>query len=124
LRGVVAQRIDTLFRQGCDALVGPIRATPATGIDEPFRGVSHGNTADILGALGNGAGLPAISVPNGFMAPGLPTGMQFMGRAYDENTILALARMYQHATDWHLRHPPEMYPIKVSADRRRGKRSE
>lgn len=108
LRGVVAQRIDALFARGLDALVGPTRATPASGIDEPFRGVLHGNASDILGAIGNGAGLPAISVPNGFTPQGLPTGIQFMGRAYDENTIIALARSYQNATDWHLRHPPEV----------------
>ncbi len=106
LRGVVAQRIDALFAGGLDALVGPTRATPATGIDEPFRGVLHGNASDILGALGNGAGLPAISVPNGFTPQGLPTGIQFMGRAYDENAIIALARSYQNATNWHQRHPP------------------
>ena len=55
----------------------------------------------------NGAGLPAISVPNGFSPQGLPTGIQFMGRAYAENTILAVARAYQALTDWHTRHPPE-----------------
>jgi hypothetical protein len=31
-----------------------------------------------------------------------------MGRAYDENTVIALARSYQQATDWHLRHPPDV----------------
>jgi aspartyl-tRNA(Asn)/glutamyl-tRNA(Gln) amidotransferase subunit A len=36
----------------------------------------------------------------------LPTGIQFMGRAYGENTVLAIARTYQRLTDWHERHPP------------------
>ena len=47
-----------------------------------------------------------LSVPNGFTEGGLPTGVQFMGRAYSENAILAVARAYQSMTDWHKRHPP------------------
>jgi aspartyl-tRNA(Asn)/glutamyl-tRNA(Gln) amidotransferase subunit A len=110
LRGRVAKEIDVLFdgSNGFDALLGPSRHVPATGIDENFRGVLHGTASDILGAIGNGAGLPAISVPNGFTPQGLPTGIQFMGRAYAENTVLAIARTYQSLTDWHQRHPPEL----------------
>jgi Asp-tRNA(Asn)/Glu-tRNA(Gln) amidotransferase A subunit family amidase len=44
-------------------------------------------------------------VPNGIGDRGLPTSLQFMGRAYEENTILAAARAYQSLTDWHRRHP-------------------
>ena len=65
---------------------------------------------DIMGAIGNSPGLPAIAVPNGFSDKGLPTGVQFMGRAYDENVILAVARTYQSLTAWHLRHPPDLTP--------------
>jgi aspartyl-tRNA(Asn)/glutamyl-tRNA(Gln) amidotransferase subunit A len=113
LRGLMARQIDALFAAtpalpGFDALVGPSRATPATAITETFRGVLRAHAPDVLGAIGNGAGLPAISVPNGFSAKGLPTGIQFMGRAYDENTILAIARAYQTLTDWHLQHPPDL----------------
>ncbi|ETX03439.1 amidase [Candidatus Entotheonella palauensis] len=108
LRGRMARDIDALFEgsSGFDALLGPSRWTPATGIDENFRSPVHGNAPDVLGAIGNGAGLPAISVPNGFTPQGLPTGIQFMGRAYAENTVLAIARAYQGLTDWHQRHPP------------------
>ncbi|ETW95671.1 MAG: amidase [Candidatus Entotheonella factor] len=109
LRGRVAKAIDALFEgnSGFDALIGPSRWTQATGIDEPFRSAVHGNAPDVLGAIGNGAGLPSISVPNGFTPEGLPTGIQFMGRAYAENTVLAVARTYQGLTDWHQRHPPQ-----------------
>jgi aspartyl-tRNA(Asn)/glutamyl-tRNA(Gln) amidotransferase subunit A len=65
---------------------------------------------DIMGAIGNCLGLPAIAVPNGFADNSLPTGVQFMGRAYDENVILAVARAYQRLTDWHLCHPPDLAP--------------
>jgi len=61
-----------------------------------------------MGAIGNGAGLPAISVPSGFSEKGLPTGMQFMGRAYNENTLIAVASAYQSCTEWHLAHPPDL----------------
>jgi Asp-tRNA(Asn)/Glu-tRNA(Gln) amidotransferase A subunit family amidase len=35
----------------------------------------------------------------------LPTSLQFMGRAWEENLILAAARAWQRVTEWHLRHP-------------------
>jgi aspartyl-tRNA(Asn)/glutamyl-tRNA(Gln) amidotransferase subunit A len=59
-----------------------------------------------MGAIGNLAGLPAVAVPNGFTADGRPMSLQFMGRAWDENTVLAAARAWQGITDWHLRRPP------------------
>lgn len=109
LRGRMAKEIDALLdrTRGFDALLGPSRHTSATGIDENFRGALYGNAPDVLGAIGNGAGLPSISVPNGFTPEGLPTGIQIMGRAYAENTVLAIARAYQRLTDWHQQHPPD-----------------
>ena len=50
-------------------------------------------------------GLPAISVPCGFSKAGLPFGMQIMGRATSEATVLRSARVYQAHTEWHRRHP-------------------
>jgi aspartyl-tRNA(Asn)/glutamyl-tRNA(Gln) amidotransferase subunit A len=37
---------------------------------------------------------------------GLPTSLQFLGRAFSEPTLLALADRYQQATEWHLKRPP------------------
>jgi aspartyl-tRNA(Asn)/glutamyl-tRNA(Gln) amidotransferase subunit A len=54
---------------------------------------------------GNLAGLPALSVPTGLGRHGLPTAIQFLGRAFSEATLLALADRYQQATDWHLQRP-------------------
>ncbi len=109
LRGIMAKHADAILAD-FDALVAPTRATTATPLDKEFRSAIWGRAKDTMGAVGNGAGLPAISVPNGFSPQGLPTGMQFMGRAYDENTILAVARAYQTLTDWHRRHPPDLAP--------------
>ena len=54
----------------------------------------------------NITGLPAISVPCGFSAEGLPIGLQLAGRPFDEETVLRAAHAYELATDWHTRRPP------------------
>jgi aspartyl-tRNA(Asn)/glutamyl-tRNA(Gln) amidotransferase subunit A len=51
-------------------------------------------------------GLPAISVPCGFTAGGLPMGLQISGPHWQEARVLQLAYAYERATDWHLRQPP------------------
>lgn len=56
--------------------------------------------------LTNLTGHPCVVLPNGFDEDGGPTSISFIGRLYDEATLLAVARAYQEATDWHLRHPP------------------
>jgi Asp-tRNA(Asn)/Glu-tRNA(Gln) amidotransferase A subunit family amidase len=51
------------------------------------------------------AGLPALSVPCGFTGSGLPIGLQFGGRAFDEVTLLRAGHAYERATEWHARRP-------------------
>jgi aspartyl-tRNA(Asn)/glutamyl-tRNA(Gln) amidotransferase subunit A len=112
LRGKMV-KVVTIAMEPYDALIAPSGKKPATPITEEFRKVAPGATKDVMGAIGNGCGLPAISVPDGFTSLGLPTGIQFMGKPYEENTILAIARSYQGLTDWHYRHPdipPEATP--------------
>jgi aspartyl-tRNA(Asn)/glutamyl-tRNA(Gln) amidotransferase subunit A len=104
LRRVMAEAVDEAMVP-YDAVVAPSRRGPASPIDEEFRRVSPGAFRDVMGSVGNGAGLPSISVPSGFTKSGLPTGIQFMGRPYTENVIIAAARTYQSKTDWHLEHP-------------------
>ena len=105
LRGIVATEIDRAMR-GFDAFLAPSRPASSTRLGEEFPSAIRGVGKDILGAIGNAAGLPAISVPDGFTENGVPTGIQFMGKPYDENVIIAAASAYQAVTDWHLRHPP------------------
>jgi aspartyl-tRNA(Asn)/glutamyl-tRNA(Gln) amidotransferase subunit A len=93
-----------------DAIIAPTSGTTAHPIDEPFPVRRPWAYKDIMGALGNGAGLPSQSVPNGFSDIGLPTGIQFMGRAYDENKVISIAKMYQEKTSWHLIHPEMFTP--------------
>ncbi|MCM8745535.1 amidase [Thermomicrobium sp. CFH 73360] len=89
-----------------DAIVAPstlVVASPLTSRFDDYAGPARRTP---LSAASNLAGFPAISVPNGFGERGLPTGLQFVGRAGDESTLLALARSYQARTDWHCRRPP------------------
>ncbi len=56
-------------------------------------------------------GIPAISIPCGFSRHGLPIGMMIAGPRFSEGRILALAKAYEQATEWHRRRPrltPEM----------------
>lgn len=53
----------------------------------------------------NGYGLPALSVPCGFTATGLPLAFQAAGRPFDEALLLRLGHAYQKAAGWHLRRP-------------------
>lgn len=51
-------------------------------------------------------GIPAISVPCGFTASGIPVGLMIAGPRFSEGRVLALANAYQQATEWHTRRPP------------------
>ncbi len=108
LRGVMARQVDELLSR-YDAIAAPTAMNTATPIDQEFRSrsMTSAGAGDLMGSIGNGCGLPSISVPSGFDADGLPTGIQFMSRAYDENVCLAIAREYQSRTEWHTRHPGE-----------------
>ena len=53
----------------------------------------------------NLTGLPAISVPCGFGASGLPIGLQLVARPWAEARLLRIARAYERATSWHERRP-------------------
>lgn len=55
--------------------------------------------------LTNLTGHPCVVLPNGFRADGTPTSITFCGRLHREPELLALARAYQQATDWHLHRP-------------------
>ncbi|MGA8598737.1 MAG: amidase family protein [Bryobacteraceae bacterium] len=94
-------------------LVAPSRFNLPEKVDQPFdeqrrsrppqpqeKGVDSG-----LVPAANLCGLPGLSVPCGF-AEGLPIGMQFVGPAFSENTLLAFGRTFQTLTDFHKQHPP------------------
>jgi aspartyl-tRNA(Asn)/glutamyl-tRNA(Gln) amidotransferase subunit A len=51
------------------------------------------------------ANVPALSVPCGFTATGLPIGLQIAGRPFDESTVLRAGHTYEQETEWHSRRP-------------------
>ena len=53
----------------------------------------------------NFTGHPAIALPCGFAKNGLPIGLQLIAPRWQESKLLAIARAYEQATDWHKRHP-------------------
>jgi len=53
----------------------------------------------------NYMGLPALAVPCGFLASGMPVGMQLVARPFGEDLILRLGHAFQKATEWHEREP-------------------
>jgi aspartyl-tRNA(Asn)/glutamyl-tRNA(Gln) amidotransferase subunit A len=57
-------------------------------------------------AISSLCGLPAITVPCGWSKQNLPMGIQFMGRALDDQRVLDAANLFQAHTDWHKRQPP------------------
>jgi aspartyl-tRNA(Asn)/glutamyl-tRNA(Gln) amidotransferase subunit A len=50
--------------------------------------------------------LPAISVPCGLSKDKLPFGVQFIGRALDDQAVIGAARIFQNHTEWHKMRPP------------------
>ncbi len=56
--------------------------------------------------LTNLTGHPCVVVPNGFDEKGSPTSISFIGRLFDEGTILSVAKAYQDATEFDEKHPP------------------
>lgn len=89
-----------------DVIAGPTTPTPAfklgDKVDDPI--TMYLNDIYTIGA--NLAGLPAISVPCGFVG-GLPIGLHLVGPHFAESTLLRCAHHYQQQTDWHTACPEE-----------------
>jgi aspartyl-tRNA(Asn)/glutamyl-tRNA(Gln) amidotransferase subunit A len=106
-----AQRLRERFRREVDALlervdllVFPGQAAPALRFEEfPMTGLAPASLR--YTAPWNLLGLPAAVVPCGLSRDGLPVSIQIVGRAFDDATVLRLARAYERVTDWHTRRP-------------------
>jgi len=102
IRTVIQKAMADFFSQW-DVLLAPGEMMTAFPADKSFAGVQW---SDPVGAMGNLCGLPAIAVPCGFGRDGLPAGLSIIGGAFDEASVLGVARAYQQVTDWHRRRPP------------------
>ncbi|MDR3708544.1 MAG: Asp-tRNA(Asn)/Glu-tRNA(Gln) amidotransferase subunit GatA [Capsulimonadaceae bacterium] len=103
-----AQKVRTLIKQDFDnafsrfdALITPTAPTPAFKIGEKTDDPLEMKLSDILTIPINMAGLPAISLPCGFSSEGLPIGLQLIGPAFSEETLLRVAYTYEQASEWH-----------------------
>lgn len=106
-----AQKVRTLIKgdfdkafQMCDVLMAPTTPTVAFRIGEKVDDPLQMYLSDVLTLSLNLAGLCGMSIPCGF-AQGLPIGLQIIGRAFDEETILKVAHAYEQATGWHQQRP-------------------
>jgi aspartyl-tRNA(Asn)/glutamyl-tRNA(Gln) amidotransferase subunit A len=92
-----------------DLLIAPSHMSPPDRADRPFD-VTPPKRPDVKGVAAglvqatNLCGLPAITIPCGFVN-GLPIGLQIIGPQFEENTILAFARAFQERTNFHKQHP-------------------
>src|SRR5256886_10512041 len=105
VRRLMARAYDD-FLKPFDAVATPTRATVASPLDKAFR-EAYPDVKGGVSLIGssNVVGVPGISVLNGFGLNGLPTGLSFVTRAFDELKLVRLARLYQSRTDWHAQRP-------------------
>ena len=95
LRSVAIQKWDDLMRT-VDVIVTPTGAA---------------NLSQLVAT--NLTGHPAVIIPNGFREDGTPVSITFLGGLFEEAKMLAVARVYQEATGFHLKHP--IVPLTPSA---------
>ena len=106
-----AQRVRTLITRDfataferVDCILTPITPSAAFAIGEKADDPVAMYLNDVFTVPANLAGLPAISVPAGLSADGLPLGLQIIGRAFDEGTVLRVAEVLESAAQF--RHLP------------------
>jgi aspartyl-tRNA(Asn)/glutamyl-tRNA(Gln) amidotransferase subunit A len=87
-----------------DLIAGPTTPTPAFAIGQKTGDPIAMYLNDIYTIGANLAGLPAVSIPCGFVG-GSPVGLQLVGPPLGEAALLAAAHRFQKATDWHRRIP-------------------
>ena len=103
VRQLIAKDFRDAFAE-VDLLVAPTTPTPAFPIGAKMADPIAMYLNDIYTIGANLAGLPAISIPCGFVA-GLPVGLQLVGPHFSEAIILNAAHAYQRETDWHRQIP-------------------
>ena len=115
---VQAQRVRELIRQDFATVLSKVDVIAAPTV--PIAASKVGEDPVTIGAAkelvisatirlnrpSNHTGLPAISVPCGFTAGGLPIGLQLIGRAFDEATVLRAAHAYEAASPWRQKRAP------------------
>ena len=107
-----AQKVRTLIKRDfeqafahVDVIAAPVSPTTAFKIGENVNDPIKMYLEDVFTLPLSLAGFCGVSVPCGFDQNNLPIGMQLMGPAFGETTILNVAQAYQKTTEWHLKKP-------------------
>lgn len=109
LKALKARRLirgdyDAAFEQ-VDVLLGPVTPSPAFRLGEKLDDPLQMYLCDLFTVGANLAGIPAISIPAGLTADGLPVAIQLQGPPLGETAVLQAAAAFQAATDFHCRRP-------------------
>src|SRR5207249_9735021 len=102
VRRLIKNDFDQAFTV-CDAIVGPTAPTAAFKIGEKAADPLAMYLSDIYTISANLAGITGVSIPCGFTKAGLPIGLQILAAPFEEEKLLRVARLYERATDWHMR---------------------
>jgi aspartyl-tRNA(Asn)/glutamyl-tRNA(Gln) amidotransferase subunit A len=102
LRRILTRKVDALF-ESCDVLLTAIVPGPAPVLEETDDGPWRRQQP--LASVFNVTGHPAMAQPCGFAADGLPLSLQFVGRAFDEVTVLRVGHAYEQAAGWITQRP-------------------
>jgi aspartyl-tRNA(Asn)/glutamyl-tRNA(Gln) amidotransferase subunit A len=100
VRALIAGDFAATFARA-DCLLAPTAPSAAFPIDEKSDDPIAMYLNDVFTVPANLAGLPAVSVPAGLSADGLPLGLQVIGRAFDEATVLRVAAVLERAAQFH-----------------------
>ena len=106
VRRLISEDFKKAFSE-VDVIMGPVTPSPAFGIGEKTGDPIAMYLSDIYTIAVNLAGLPAISIPAGFVG-NKPVGLQIISDYFSESRLLNIAHQYQQVTDWH-RQLPEQF---------------
>ncbi|WP_268887609.1 amidase family protein, partial [Kingella kingae] len=104
LRRLVANDFQAAFAK-CDVILAPNAPTAAPALNSLNQDPVQAYLSDIYTIAVNLAGLPALSLPAGMGADGLPIGVQLIGNYFSEAKILSAAHQMQLNSDWHTKTP-------------------
>ena len=104
VKALIMKAFDEAFAK-YDAILSPVAPNTAPQLGESLADPLQMYLSDIYTVSINLAGIPAVALPCGFDAKSMPIGMQLLGKALSEETLLNLGCAYQQVTDWHKRKP-------------------
>lgn len=100
VRTLVQQDYNKAFKK-VDVIMAPTAPTPAFKIGEMISDPLQMYLQDACTVPLNLAGLPGMSIPCGYSSSGMPIGLQIIGKALDEETILRAAYTYEQSQNYH-----------------------